>query len=74
LTFCQYSLILSLTDAVFDRAAELWAHSYTIGRPQKDADLLIAATALEHGLTLVSGNTADFSWIPGITLEDWRQP
>jgi tRNA(fMet)-specific endonuclease VapC len=72
--FCQYSLILPLTNSVFDRAADLWASSHAAGRPQKDADLLIGATALEHGLTLVSGNTADFSWIPGLALEDWRQP
>jgi predicted nucleic acid-binding protein len=39
-----------------------------------DADLLIAATALEHGMTLATGNAADFSWIAGLTLEDWRQP
>lgn len=45
-----------------------------MGRPQKDADLLIAATALEHSLSLVTGNTADFSWIATLTLENWRQP
>ena len=73
-TFCQHSLILPLTDAIFDRAAELWVSTHAIGRPQKDADLLIAATALEHGLALVTGNTADFSWIAGLTLEDWRLP
>jgi hypothetical protein len=45
-----------------------------LNRTQKDADLLIAATAMEHGLVLVSGNTSDFSWITGLTLADWRQP
>jgi len=73
-TFCQHSLILPLTDAIFDRAADLWVATHAAGRPKKDADLLIAATALEHGLVLVSGNTVDFSWIAGLTLEDWRQP
>lgn len=42
-----------------------------LGRPQKDADLFIAATALEHDHVLVTGNIADFSWITGLRLEDW---
>src|SRR5258708_2378934 len=63
-----------ITDAIFDHAADLWVAAHALGRPQKDGDLLIAATALEHGRVLVTGNTADFSWIRGLTLEDWRQP
>jgi len=72
--FCQQSLILSVTDVVLDRAADLWVLAGRQGRPRSDADLLIAATALEHGRALVTGNTQHFSWIPGLTLEDWRIP
>ena len=36
-----------------------------------DADLLIAATALEHDMTLVTGNTRHFARIPGLRLENW---
>lgn len=35
-------------------------------------DMLIAATALVHGLTLVSHNVADFQGIPGLRIEDWQ--
>jgi tRNA(fMet)-specific endonuclease VapC len=35
------------------------------------SDLLIAATAIARGLTLVTHNTRDFIRIPGIQLEDW---
>lgn len=73
-TFCQHCQIFPITDVIFDRAADLWVATHAAGRPIKDADLLIAATALEHGLTLVTGNANDFSWIAGLTLEDWRQP
>jgi tRNA(fMet)-specific endonuclease VapC len=73
-TFCQHCQVLPLSDAIFDRAADLWVSTHAAGRPKKDADLLIAATALEHGFTLVTGNSADFSWIVGLTLNDWRQP
>jgi tRNA(fMet)-specific endonuclease VapC len=35
-------------------------------------DLQIAAIALQHGLTLVTHNTREFSRIPGLKLEDWE--
>jgi tRNA(fMet)-specific endonuclease VapC len=74
LTFCGHSLILPLTDAIFDRAADLWVIARQGGHPCGDADLLIAATAIEHGRTLVTGNTSHFVWVPGLLIGDWRQP
>ncbi len=35
-------------------------------------DLQIAAIALHHGLTLVTHNTAEFSRVPNLRLEDWE--
>jgi len=72
--FCQRSTVLPVTEAVFDRASDLWVFGRQSGQPCQDADLLIAATALEHGLTLVTGNTSHFAWIPSLALADWRQP
>lgn len=63
-----------LTDAIFNRAEDLWVLARKGGHPHGDADLIIAATALEHGRVLVTGNTAHFAWVPGLRLEDWRQP
>jgi tRNA(fMet)-specific endonuclease VapC len=37
-------------------------------------DLLIAATALVHGLTLVTHNTQDYARVPGLVLADWLVP
>ena len=37
-------------------------------------DLLIAAVALRHDLTLVTHNTADFKNVPGLRLDDWLIP
>jgi tRNA(fMet)-specific endonuclease VapC len=37
-------------------------------------DLLIAAIALVHDLTLVTHNTNEFSRIAGLKLEDWEIP
>lgn len=37
-------------------------------------DLLIAAVALTHDLTLVTSNTADFMNIPDLRVVDWTAP
>ncbi len=37
----------------------------------RDFDRMIAAHAISIGLVLVTNNTADFSDIPGLALENW---
>jgi tRNA(fMet)-specific endonuclease VapC len=37
-------------------------------------DTMIGAIALVHNLILVTHNTAEFSRINGISLEDWQIP
>jgi predicted nucleic acid-binding protein len=49
-------------------------HLASIGMPVGPNDLLIAATALAHGCTLVTHNTQEFSRVPGLLLEDWQLP
>ncbi|MBN8625192.1 MAG: type II toxin-antitoxin system VapC family toxin [Planctomycetes bacterium] len=70
--FCRHSLILPITDAILDRTADLWVAARRGGFPGKDADLLIAATALETQRVLVTGNTAHFAWVPSLKIENWR--
>lgn len=38
------------------------------------SDLMIAATALVHDLTLVTHNVRDYRAVPGLRIEDWLQP
>ena len=40
-------------------------------QPIGERDLLIAATALAHGLTVVTGNTREFGRVPGLAVQDW---
>jgi tRNA(fMet)-specific endonuclease VapC len=72
-SFCGNSLVLPVTDAVLERAGDLWVLARRGGHPHNDADLIIAATALEAGRTLITGNTPHFVWIPGLAVDDWRK-
>jgi tRNA(fMet)-specific endonuclease VapC len=44
------------------------------GTPIGPYDLQIAAIALVQGLTVVTHNVAEFSRVPGLTIEDWEVP
>jgi predicted nucleic acid-binding protein len=39
------------------------------GRGLADADAIIAATAVHHGLTLVTGNIRHFGRVPGLRID-----
>jgi len=71
-TFCSRSFVFQIEDSILDRAADLWVIGRKGGFPHRDADLIIAATALEQRRTLVTGNTSHFQWIPGLQLDNWR--
>jgi predicted nucleic acid-binding protein len=49
--------------------ARLGAQLLTIGRPIGANDLLIAATALSHGMSVLTENLRDFERVPGLIVE-----
>ena len=54
------------------RAGGLRFELETAGTPMGPYDLLIAAHALALDLILVSANTAEFGYVPGLSVENWR--
>jgi predicted nucleic acid-binding protein len=68
------SEVVPISLPILRRAADLWATANASGHPRDDADLIIAATALDVGRVLVTGNTPHYAWIPGLQLANWRQP
>jgi tRNA(fMet)-specific endonuclease VapC len=69
--FCINNNVLLLSDTVIVRAADIYAYLSVRGQLIQDADLLIAATALEHNLVLVTNNTSHFKRIPDLLLDNW---
>ncbi len=63
--------ILEVTDQVAERWGELSALSQQIGHPLPVLDLLLAATAAEHGLTVATRNLAHFQGIGISVLSPW---
>ena len=64
--------VLPWTSATARRYANLRAGLERQGRPLSALDLMIAAHAVEHDMTLVTNDRA-FSAIFGLRLEDWTQ-
>lgn len=72
--FCSQFRSLPFDDAAAGEYARIRNHLSARGQLIGPNDLLIAATALANNLILVTHNTAEFSRVPGLKLEDWQVP
>jgi tRNA(fMet)-specific endonuclease VapC len=71
--FCSQNEIVQLDDNIIGRAADIYADLYKLGQLIGDADILIAATALENGLPVVTNNESHFSRISGLQVLNWNK-
>ncbi|MBZ0142393.1 MAG: type II toxin-antitoxin system VapC family toxin [Rhodocyclaceae bacterium] len=67
----RQAAILPITEAISNRAAVL-VETHFLGGGLLMADALIAATALEHGLSLASANNKHFGIVAGLKLETFQ--
>ena len=65
--------ILPFNTAEAEQAAQIRAYLRSQGRPIGAYDVLIAATALQNNLMMVTANQQGFQRIPGLQTENWRQ-
>jgi predicted nucleic acid-binding protein len=66
--------LIDVNELIAHRAARLGNDFRRRGQRVGLADLLIAATALERGLTLVTRSMARFQLIAGLNVVDWSHP
>lgn len=72
-SFCALFPCLAFDAHVADIHAEWHARLRRAGNNIGARDLMIAATALAHGLTVVTHNTREFGRIDGLIVEDWQE-
>ncbi|OHB32369.1 MAG: plasmid maintenance protein [Phenylobacterium sp. RIFCSPHIGHO2_01_FULL_70_10] len=63
--------VLPFDEAAADHAADIRAVLERQGRTIGGYDLLIAGHARSRGLTVVTGNLAEFERVEGLRCEDW---
>ena len=63
--------ILPFSRATAETYGRLRAQLEEAGTPLAEPDLRIAAIALTHDLTMITGNVRHFSRVPGLRTENW---
>jgi len=66
--FLRSVVILALTQPIMQRFARIRGALRRTGNIIGDFDILIAATAIQHNLTLVTRNIKDYQRIPHLTI------
>lgn len=69
----DHVILLPFSETSSIAAAEIRESLAAKGTPIGPLDTLIAGHAIEHGLTLVTGNVREFSRVEGLPLENWDQ-
>lgn len=64
----RQATMLPITEAITKRATELM-EAMTLSHGLQMGDALIAATALENGLPLLTGNVKHFAAVPSLLIE-----
>lgn len=62
--------VILVTPAISQRAADL-VDALALSHGMRLADALIGATAIEHGLTLITGNLKHFGAVSGLTIDSF---
>jgi predicted nucleic acid-binding protein len=65
-------LVLPVTQVIAERWGVFDAQRQAAGRPLGVADGMIAATAVAHGLTLVTRNTKDYAGLGVAVINPWE--
>ncbi len=67
-------MVLEITARVAEKFGQVQAGLLDAGKPAAAMDLLNAATALVHDLTVVTHNVQDYADVPDLRVVDWTIP
>jgi tRNA(fMet)-specific endonuclease VapC len=71
--FLSSIMLLPFSVTESESAAQIRATLKVLGQPIGAYDVLIAATALQHQLIMVTANQREFDRVPDLQTESWRQ-
>jgi tRNA(fMet)-specific endonuclease VapC len=71
-SFLASVTILPFGTTEAEQASQIRAVLKTQGQPIGAYDVLIAATALQHHLLMITANLREFDRVPGLQAENWR--
>jgi tRNA(fMet)-specific endonuclease VapC len=71
--FVNNNTIINLSEESAELSGDIYADLRQRGITIGTSDLLIAGTALERGLTLVTNNEKHYEPIQGLKIENWKK-
>ena len=74
LEFLSSFRIAPLTKQAAALGGQIHAVLSKVGKTIGERDSMIAGTALAHACTLVTDNVSELQRVPGIVIENWRNP
>ena len=69
--FCEMFTVVEWTPSAASAYADIRVALERQGLPIGEVDMMIAASAISGGYTLVTNNTRHFARIDGLTLDNW---
>jgi tRNA(fMet)-specific endonuclease VapC len=71
LDFLENVTVLEINRDISYKFGEIRADQLDHGSITPEIDLFIAATAIHHGLRLVTHNVSDYANVPDLMVDDW---
>lgn len=70
-SFCARLAVLQFDESAAGHFGQIRAALERAGTPIGAYDLMIAAHARSHGLTVITNNEREFNRVPGLVVENW---
>ncbi len=69
----RISRVINNNDSIIETASDIYADLYRSGQIIGDADILIAATAIENNLAIVTNSESHFNRITNLKVINWNK-